>query len=1124
MTGLHPVAVSLLGGARLEVAGATIDCAALGRRAVIVLARLALGGTSGASRAELADAVWGNVPPESWAPALRNVIAEVRRAIERAGVAPSISVETTASGYALRAPAGLEVDFWELHRLVDQARSVSEQDDYPFVAQLCAEVRSRTSQAVLPGGDEAWVEALRSQARQARLIAAELAVETALAVGDNAGAERLARQLVIEAPLRESAYRSLMEALRRTGNRAQAMAEYYTCRKMLAERLGVLPDSETEATYLEILAEERRQEAGAASPVPRLVAAGPPLLVSPPSPFVGRQGILEELIVRLAMAESGGALIVTVRGEPGIGKTRLAAELASVAHRRGLPVLYGRTDDHLSVPFGSWLHALHQGLTGLDGEYLQQHLGRHLEVLSALAPTLSDQPDLIGARPVAFDRAQITRSIVACLRLLVGGKGGLVVLDDAQWASEGEIEVVEALLVDPQASPMLVLVLHRDRGDRASLASLAGHPRVAHVELGPLCTGDLAKLVREERPECPENELLPVAVRLLRRSGGNPLLAWALLRSSQGDEGQPARPARVEQLVTDRLASLTTGCRRLLSVAAVAGLEFDPALVAVATGTDPPSAEAHLEAARDAGLLVEGGDGPATVAFRHGVVRERLLDELAPSERSLAHYLLGSALETNATGEPAPVVEVAYHLERGTSDDWSRSLRYGSTAARVAYDAGVYEDVVQLATRALAVLERAGDPSPGGRLDLQVLLGGALRALGHRRGDELLRGAFEAASAGADPVRMAEAALAFSTMGALGDEWALDEQLLDLYQQAADALGPGECRRRALLLARIAGGNAWRRDPAAAGRAAAKALRLARELGDARTTATVAATVRRSISSSGSPEERSRLEEELVGLAEELDEPGLKLSTSLWRFETAVQLGHGQELENLLKEAAEQSRTVTSGRFHHYSVAYEQAELALLRDRLEEAELLVERAARIGQGHGLDQGVVEAIRLSQLTVLRTEQGRLGELREQARRFFDESGVPSWLGFVAYIDAALERTEGVAQRVDVLIEDFARGPSGVCPPGFAAYMSRPVVKLAEPSRISRLHQLLEPFGGQGGSFACFAGPIDYHLGVLAHALGRRMEARRRFASARRFSARLGAPRWEARAAAALSATT
>lgn len=85
---------------------ATVDTAGLGRRAAVLVARLAVAGPAGATRTELAKAVWGKVLPGSWSAALRNVATGVRRTLARAGAAPALSLLTTSAGYALRAPGG----------------------------------------------------------------------------------------------------------------------------------------------------------------------------------------------------------------------------------------------------------------------------------------------------------------------------------------------------------------------------------------------------------------------------------------------------------------------------------------------------------------------------------------------------------------------------------------------------------------------------------------------------------------------------------------------------------------------------------------------------------------------------------------------------------------------------------------------------------------------------------------------------------------------------------------------------------------------------------------------------------------------------------------------------------
>jgi hypothetical protein len=127
----------------------------------------------------------------------------------------------------------------------------------------------------------------------------------------------------------------------------------------------------------------------------------------------------------------------------------------------------------------------------------------------------------------------------------------------------------------------------------------------------------------------------------------------------------------------------------------------------------------------------------------------------------------------------------------------------------------------------------------------------------------------------------------------------------------------------------------------------------------------------------------------------------------------------------------------------------------------------------------------------------------------------------WLGALATIDVARGQTEGAAERIDAVLNDYERdGPNLLASGGAIAYLSRTVIALAESERIARVRTLIMPLSGQGAYIAGFAGPIDYHLGLLEAALGNQAAALARFDAALEFSQRLGAPRWAMRCRAAL----
>jgi hypothetical protein len=808
--------------------------------------------------------------------------------------------------------------------------------------------------------------------------------------------------------------------------------------------------------------------------------------------------------------------VTCVSGEPGLGKTRLAAELAAVCHREGIGVLYGRCEDRPGLPYAALVEALERGLQGVERSELERRLAGELEVLQALLPSLRD-PRLPRARVLGLEPERVRGAIRAALGLLAG-EGALLVLDDAQWASAAELLVLEELVSSADEPALLVLVLHRDQREAAALPGLGEHPRLARLELEPLGVEDLLELVDLSGVEGADR--LGLAQRLWRSSGGNPLLVAALLDDPGPGDWDAASP-RVADLVRERLGLLPEDGGELLRVAAVAGVEFEPELVCGVWGGGGERCRELLSLAAAAHLLTDGEGG--RLAFRHGLVRDALLKGLDASERMGLHQRLGVGLQGAAAGDSLGLVRLAYHFAAaGPSGDPLQALRYALPVARQAYEVGVFEDVIAVASRALGALSEAGDPDPPARLELQVLWGGAQQALGDPQGFETLAEVFEAARERGDGALMADAALALSPPGALSDMPALDERQLALYEQALGALGDGDRGRRARLLARVASAQAWSRSEPASRPVAERAQALAREEGDELTLAGVLAVRRRSLAGSGDLQLVREIEDELDALADRLGDPGLQFSCLLWRFDSSVQGGEGDRLEALLGEAGSRASRLRRGSYHH-SLAYEHAALALLRGRLAEAEVLIGRAAHVGLQGGVDPVVVEAIRLTQLMLLRGEQRRLGELREQAAPLFETAGVRMWLGAMAVIDAAGGRLDGVAERIDAVLDDYERhGPTMLCSGSVVAYLAGTAITLADAGRVRRIRGLVEPLAGQGTYFAGFAGPIDYHLGLLDRFLGDQRSARRKLSAAIGFCERLGAPRWQARCQAALSA--
>ena len=502
-------------------------------RAEVAFARMAMEAGRRVSREALADAIWDDRWPASWESALRNVIVTLRRWVGTTGLDGAAILRTVTDGYRLDLPAGSTVDLAALGGQADAAEAALRDRDHRTALLGAERALAVCSRPLLSGNGGDWVEALRSQVDEIGIRLRRVEGQAALAVGDAARAEQAARALIDAAPLREDAHRLLMRALVAAGNRGAALAAYHACRRLLSEELGAMPSRETEALFLDILAEDHGvHDGGVGTGRPGPAAAGPLLLVHRQSPFVGRAALIERLAAHLDLARAAGPLAVCVTGEPGLGKTRLAAELAARAHASGMTVLYGRADDRIALPYGSLLEALQGGLAGFDPSEMASPLGDHAGVLASLLPSLASAarpPEPTGVDDL--DRLRIEQAIVAALGLLAGDAGGLLVLDDMQWASRLEIAVIEAVVTESRPLPLLLLVLHRDVAGRSELDGLSAHARVSPAALTPLTARDVGELARIVAAGLPTTAVDALAEDAWRMSGGNPLLATELLRS-----------------------------------------------------------------------------------------------------------------------------------------------------------------------------------------------------------------------------------------------------------------------------------------------------------------------------------------------------------------------------------------------------------------------------------------------------------------------------------------------------------------------------------------------------------------------------------------------------------------
>jgi DNA-binding SARP family transcriptional activator len=381
--------VQLLGLVEASIDGRPVALGAGKRPALLALLALHEGSTVSADR--LVDGLWGERPPASAPKMVQAYVSQLRRTLTASGGGARIL--TRGHGYELRLGAG-EVDARRFERLVaaGAAREALALWRGPALDDVAGEPFAAAEIRRLDG---------------LRLAAYEQAVETELAAGQHREVLGELETLVHEDPLRERVHWLRMLALYRSGRQAEALEAYRFARHTLVEEIGVEPGPELRQLHEAILRQDPTLDPPRRPPLPSALDAGTPL--------AGREADLEWLREQWRPANAGRGRLVVLAGPSGIGKTRLAAELAVEVYRDGGTVLYGSgagAPDAVLTALASAGSAQRPTLLVLDD--VDRAAGAVPAAVAELASQLAARPALVlatAAEPLRLG-ARATRSLV----------------------------------------------------------------------------------------------------------------------------------------------------------------------------------------------------------------------------------------------------------------------------------------------------------------------------------------------------------------------------------------------------------------------------------------------------------------------------------------------------------------------------------------------------------------------------------------------------------------------------------------------------------------------------------------------------------------------------------------
>jgi class 3 adenylate cyclase len=621
--------------------------------------------------------------------------------------------------------------------------------------------------------------------------------------------------------------------------------------------------------------------------------------------FAGRAAELELLHRAWKLAVGGERRAMLMGGEPGVGKTRLAAEFARQVHGDGGVVLYGRCEEGLGVPYEPFVEALSWYSEHVPGTDLQPRLGRFPGELVRLVPELAhtlpglDPPLRSDPETEQYRLFEAVASWLSC----AGDQGGvLLVVDDLHWAAIPTLSLLAHVVRGGGPARLLVLANFRDTeivpGHALAplLADLRRAPGVDRVSLAGLTVDELAEFL-EGVPEADGRQAL--AVSLYEGTEGNPFFAGEVLRQTAESglslDALPT-PESVREVIVARVARLSPLTRELLHVGSVFGRTADLTPLAAMAGVEEDAAVEALDEALAARLLEE--TGPGAYRFAHALVRSALYQSLSTSRRARLHLRAATVYE----GKPGDEANLAHHLVAALP------LSSSATTAAACRAAG---------DRALAVLADAeatnwyeaginapghDQHDPGLTIDLRTGLGEAQRRTGDPTfRDTLIDAARRAADCG-DVARLVRAVLA-NNRGFTSVIGEVDQERIGWIETALDTVGHAPTSERADLLSLLAAELAFGPDHERRLTTADEAAAIAAIVGDPALKARV--DTRRLVSCLV-PERVLALAGEcadIVGLADATGDPLLEVVARVFSIGPLGQAGNLREARRMSTEA-----------------------------------------------------------------------------------------------------------------------------------------------------------------------------------------------------------------------------
>jgi len=468
--------------------------------------------------------------------------------------------------------------------------------------------------------------------------------------------------------------------------------------------------------------------------------------------FVGRQVEMDQLKAALEDVLGGKGRLITLLGEPGIGKTRTSEELATYAGLRGVQVLWGRCyETGGQPPYWPWVQAIRSYVREIDPDELRRQMGSSASVMAEIITDVKDRLPELQPPPVLEDpdsaRFRLFDSIASFLKAASQTRPLAIVLDDLHWSDRPSLTFLEFMAREIGQFRLLIVGTYRDMELNrrhpltVTLGDLARERLYERVLLRGLSKADIARFIEIAAGANPPPEL---AEAVYRHTEGNPLFVTEVVRElvqsgeiagtrTSGASTWSVRiPEGVREVIGRRLDRLSERANDVLTTAAVVGRDFRlDTLKELAEDTTEGQLLDVLDESLDAKIIEELPDGIGHYQFTHALMQETLSGELSLTRRVRLHARIAETLERlygDDADEHAP--ELAYHFGAAEAVlGTDQLLRYSIIAGESALDRLGFDDALEYFERARSAIVSAPDGTHEGEVLAKVYSGlGAARA------------------------------------------------------------------------------------------------------------------------------------------------------------------------------------------------------------------------------------------------------------------------------------------------------------------------------------------------------------------------------------------------------------